>query len=67
MSHGSNQRILEILGARLGKDELSDDEVQETNQNMQNNSSKIKEEDDSSIIRDKQQELDHIAIIQINQ
>ena len=53
MSHGSNQRILEILGARLGKDELSDDEVQETNQNMQNNSSKIKEEDDSCIIMDK--------------
>ena len=34
MTHGSNQRILEILGARLGGDELSDDELQEASYNV---------------------------------
>ena len=28
--YGSHQRILDILGARLSRDELSDDEMQET-------------------------------------
>ena len=38
MSHASNLKVLEILGARLGRDELLDDELQETNCNMENNS-----------------------------
>ena len=50
MTHDSNQRVLEILGARLGRDELSDDELQETNHNMLNNNSSIIEvEEDKSI------------------
>ena len=64
MTHGRNQGILEILGARLGRDELSDDELQETNNIVQNNSSPIEKQVGSDVMLDKQQGLDHNVMIQ---
>ena len=39
MTHGPYQTVLEMLGSRLAGSQLSEDGLQETNYNLQNNDS----------------------------